>query len=110
MLRIHITSDNLSDKELKEWARHNMKCYNKVCPPRTTCSECAFDRGTNQYMIIGADHNPKAKLTKPQMVHHCKWSKCNYGSSAYDCMFMVDGTCQLDYHCPADLPEKAGDK
>lgn len=103
MLRIHVTSDNLSDDELEEWAEDNLKCSRMDCPSTTPCDECAFSN--SNYMVIGGKDTDN-KLTKEKLFVYCSLSKCNNKNSKYDCMFMVNGTCQLDYRCPADVLSK----
>ena len=107
MLRIHVTSDNLSDAELEEWVRVNLHCYGVNCPHTTPCDKCAY-QGGNGYMVIGGeDASSTSSLTKESLAKYCSLSTCGDKNSTYDCMFMVNGTCQLDYHCPADLSEEA---
>ena len=107
MLRIHITSDNLSESRLRDWARSNLRCNLFHCPPNTLCSECAFDnRCTNPNITFGGERPTGSGSLKNSLLSHCLKSKCNDKKGSYDCMFMVNGTCQLDYHCPADLPTK----
>lgn len=105
MFNIHITSDRLTPEELQEWASKNLyHCMSYKCPDR--CDTCAFDNHCrNPHMTFGSPTNTPESL-KGGIVSHCVKSKCNDKKSTYDCMFMVNGTCQLDYHCPADLTEE----
>lgn len=103
MLHIHVTSNTLTDRELKEWAEHNLRCSKVNCPSGTPCDKCAFQMGSG-YMVIGdRDTSSTSSLTKESLAKYCSLSKCGVKNSKYDCMFMVNGTCQLDYHCPADF-------
>lgn len=104
MLRIHVTSDNLSDYELEKWVAHNLRCSRMNCPHDTPCDKCALQIG-NGYMVIGGKDTDN-KLTKEKLFVYCSLSKCNNKNGKYDCMFMVNGTCQLDYRCPADVLSK----
>ena len=108
MLRIHVTSDNLTDDELKKWARYNLLCTRVSCPPTTPCDTCAFHNRSGYMVVGGEDTSSTSSLTKESLAKYCSLSKCGCKNSTYDCMFMVNGTCQLDYHCPADLTEEVG--
>ena len=105
MLRIHVTSDNLSDDKLETWVAHNLRCSRMNCPSATPCDKCALQIGSG-YMVIGGGEDTSNKLTKEKLFVYCSLSKCNNKNSKYDCMFMVTGTCQLDYRCPADVLSK----
>lgn len=106
MLRIHVTSDNLSDDELEAYVEHNLRCSKVSCPHSTPCDTCAFQIGSGYMVIGGCDTSSTSSLTKESLAKYCSLSKCGFKNSKYDCMFMVNGTCQLDYHCPADLNEE----
>ncbi len=103
MLRIHVTSDNLSTDKLKAWVENNLRCSRMNCPYGTSCAECAFQTGSGYMVISGSGTSSTSSLTKESLAKYCSLSKCNNKNSKYDCMFMVNGTCQFDYHCPADL-------
>ena len=107
MFHIHITSDKLTPEELQEWASKNLyHCASYKCPD--LCATCAFDRSChNPNMTFGRPTNTTESL-KDNLVEHCAKSRCNDKSSTYDCTFMVNGTCQFDYHCPADLTGEVG--
>lgn len=107
MLRIHVTSNNLPEDELKAWVYDNLCCHGMSCPHNTLCSECAFNSQSGNMVIGGRDTSDTSSLTKESLAKYCSLSKCGFKNSEYDCMFMVNGTCQLDYHCPADLSEEA---
>ena len=102
MFHIHITSDRLTPEELQGWASSNLyHCASYKCPDR--CDDCAFDNQCrNPNMTFGRLTNTTTSL-KGDVATHCAKSTCNDKKSSYDCMFMVDGVCQLDYHCPADF-------
>lgn len=102
MFSIHITSDKLTPEELQKWASKNLyHCASYNCPDR--CEDCAFDRRChNSNMTFGSPTNTTESL-KSGIAEHCAKSKCNDKKSSYDCMFMVNGVCQLDYHCLADF-------
>ena len=116
MIRVDITYDDVPDKDFNVWKSSTFYCSNAHCLPNVPCSECPWSKAYgNPNLHIRKAHptsEPPSSETENassqnalmhMLTYHCKNSKCNSKKSNYACMFMVDGVCQFDYHCPADL-------
>ena len=76
----------------------NINCYGSTCD---NCFGQVRDGKLHNVKFVLGTENVDA--LSHQLKDYCAKVKCS------DCMFMQDGKCQFDYHCPADFEEESKD-
>ena len=96
-------------KEEIRWFKGRVRCpYAMPCPrhkeygteeidPEFSCKDCPWHMNSNrEHDNVQFGDSPPPKSLADNLKDHC-------AQGCDKCIFNKDGTCQLDYHCPADL-------